>query len=94
MAYRSDNNPARLWRQWKLKNKAKLDACGLPEAVWQSQEAWWNYLEHGYYDYFKTEDLSEPQMRAMYELLKSELSDQEKQSNGVWLQLKSLLNRP
>jgi hypothetical protein len=91
MAYRRESGPSRRWQQWKKRNEAALARCGLPEAVLRDERSWWNYLEHGYLHHFRTEDLSRAQMEALYDLLSTEVSEDERRSAQVWLHLTHLL---
>lgn len=93
MGYRRNNKPARLWRQWKAQNKTALDICGLPEIVLEDEASWLNYLEHGFFEDFKTEDLSKPQTEALYAFLETAISEQEKKSLIVWLEVKRQLGK-
>src|SRR5919198_1485621 len=94
MSYRRDGEPSRRWHRWKMKNRGALARCGLPEAVLRDERSWWNYLEHGYFDHFSTEHLSRAQLEALHDLLKSELSEDQRRSTQVWLHLTHLLQEP
>lgn len=93
MSYRRNSESTRLWRQWKAKNKTLLDQCGLPEMVLEDELSWLNYLDHGFFEHFQTEDLSQSQMKSLAALLESEISEQERQTLLVWLELNRLLTK-
>jgi hypothetical protein len=73
VAYRQDNSAEHRWRLWKQQHAVALARSGIPEIVLENERVWLHYLEHGGYDWFKTEDLSPDQMATLYELLTSHL---------------------
>ena len=44
----SFNKKQRDWNKWKKKNQNFLNKCGIPEEIFETEERWFLYLEHGY----------------------------------------------
>lgn len=98
MSYRRDSEKELAWREWLRRNKNAIDKCGLPETILRSESHWWDFLMHAYLDHhedlseFSVDNLSRSEMKYLKEFLESELTDEEKKSALVLLQVEAKLN--
>jgi hypothetical protein len=90
VVFQRDSGPARRWQQWKVEHADALLRSGIPELVLRDEHTWLYYLEHGYFDWFETKDLSPAEQRALYDLLRSGLSNEEKVGTVVWPHLRHI----
>jgi hypothetical protein len=93
MSYRRNSEAALRWRRWRLKNRSAIEKVGIPEKVLHDELTWLVFLEHGWLDDFDVDSLSTEQKQALRDWLETELSESEKQSTSVVLQLRAQLNK-
>lgn len=66
-------NDHRAWRQFVDANGELIRSIGMPEAVTETQEHWWHFLNHGYHpddlSQFHSWRLNHEQSTALVELL-------------------------
>jgi hypothetical protein len=100
MTYRRKSENQIAWNKWLSKNVKTLKDCGVPDIVVESESRWWDFLLHGYLDHhddiskFSEENLSETEMLNLFNFLKSELSNKEKESSIVFARLRTrFINR-
>ena len=95
MAYRSNNEKSRLWRNWLTQNREQLSSCVLPEIVLTDEDHWQDFLLRGYLDHhsdesnFALENLSSEEQNSLLSFLEVELTEEEKQSAVVYKLLKN-----
>lgn len=71
----------------------------MPERVVTDEEHWWDFLEHGFLDHhddpthFELAQLTGTQLVALYNLLDSELLEEEKQHTRVWLEVREAVHK-
>jgi hypothetical protein len=93
MSYRRNSEAALRWRKWRLRNRADIEKAGIPETVLKDELTWLVFLEHGWFDDFDVDSLSTEQKQALRDWLETELSESEKQSTSVALQLRAQPNK-
>jgi hypothetical protein len=65
------------WRDFVARNRALIDAAGLPLIVVESDEHWNDFLDHGYLDHhdnptgFTVDQINERQYKALVQLVES-----------------------
>ncbi len=49
MSYRRDKAASCEWTHWVISHRKRLLACGVPSQVFEKEQAWRDFLDHGYY---------------------------------------------
>jgi hypothetical protein len=98
VTFRRDGQKSHDWHKWLLKNEATLKDCGLPEFILKDRLTWLNFIAKGRWwgddgQYFHVDELSESRAQALFTLLETELTADEKVCTSVYRQLRSRPNR-
>jgi hypothetical protein len=47
MSYRRNKDNTKRWREWLRNNRERLVELEVPLAVYETQDNWWTFIEHG-----------------------------------------------
>ena len=83
MSFRRDKDGAMEWKRWLTRCRARLVACGLPVEVYQTQRAWWYFLEHANIgpghrtDWFSLDRLAPAKLSRLRDFIEAEYGDKD-----------------
>lgn len=81
MSFRRDKEGAMERKRWLARCRPRLVDCGLPSEAYETQRAWWFFLDHGNLGpgprtgWFGLDALSPAQLQKLHEFLEAEYGD-------------------